>query len=119
MHLGTTLRVFQVLPVLPLIVTLGLASACSDDESPPRDTGQAGDVNADGALPVDALVPDTGPGVCTNGDKRCDGLFKIERCEQGAWVPFEDCALKKLGGQSCTCSMTFLYVCTAGGNVCP
>ena len=105
--------------MLTLTLILGLAPACSDDAEPGADKGPpVGDLYqpTDGAQP-DAALPDSEP-PCKEGDKRCDGLFKIERCQGGSWVPHEDCSQKKIGGQTCMCSMTLMYVCSVGINEC-
>jgi hypothetical protein len=105
--------------ILLLTLTLGLAPACSDDAEPGADKGPpVGDLYqaTDSAQP-DAPLPDAEP-PCKEGDKRCDGLFKIERCQGGVWVPHEDCSQKKIGAQTCTCSMTLMYVCALGGSEC-
>ena len=114
------MRLETSLLTLLVILTLGLALACSDDAEPGADKGPpVGDFYQpphDGALP-DAALPDSEP-PCKEGDKRCDGLFKIVRCQGGVWVPHEDCSQKKIGSQTCMCSMTLMYVCSVGVNEC-
>ncbi len=104
---------------LLVILTLGLALACSDYIEPGADKGPpVGDLYqpSDGAQP-DAPLADSEP-PCKEGDKLCDGLFKIVRCQGGVWVPHEDCSQKKIGGQTCKCSITLMFVCSVGANEC-
>lgn len=108
---------------LLLFVMLMLALAgCSGEIEPGPDGSTAKDKgagNPDQTVQPDTAAPDTGSGGCSpEGDKRCDGLLKIEICKNGKWTPHEDCSQKKRGGQQCTCSITMLYVCAVGMNVC-
>jgi len=87
---------------------------CSDDTNKPTPDGPA---PADQlGLPDQAL--DLGP-KCTDGDKRCHGLDWIEVCTAGVWVDTVKCSDKKLGPDPCGCSITLMYVCAVGANICP
>jgi hypothetical protein len=106
--------VFLVFPLL-----FFLLGGCSGevDPGPPEKDGPPPAV--DQAPPT----PDTQPAVewggqCNDGDKRCATLFVIQECKNGSWVDFVDCSKKKLGNDICKCSMTLMYKCSVGANLC-
>jgi hypothetical protein len=57
-------------------------------------------------------------GQCKDGDRRCATLFMVQECKNGSWVDVDDCSKKKLGSDPCTCSMTMMYKCSVGANLC-
>lgn len=102
-----------------LLIALGLVllAACSDDSSGP---------DPDGAPPSDSQVLPDQPGggndaepACNEGDRRCDGLYWIQECKSGSWVDTINCQDKTLGGETCKCSITMMYKCSVGPNLCP
>lgn len=99
---------------LVCMLCLALVGACSDDDTKPNPDGST----ADQQVTVDQQTAADSPTSCKEGDKRCDGLTWIQECKNGAWVDTINCADKSLGGQTCSCSITMLYVCSVGPNVC-
>lgn len=102
--------------VLTLITTLGLPGCAGDIERP---DGNAQVLDQMGKQDT-TIQPDSpvGPGDCTDGEKRCDGLTMVQICSGGKWVNHDDCSEKMFGSWPCNCSITLLYVCAYGANVC-
>jgi len=101
-----------VKPIIVSLVFALLVIGCSDDSNPGPD-GTA----------LDQHVTLDQPGMdqaqaCTNGDKRCRGLEWIQECQSGTWVDTVKCSDKKFGPDTCNCSITLMYVCALGANVC-
>ena len=99
--------------LLWIALGLTLLGACSDDNGP----------NPDGALSDQQLVVDQPGGSdalppCNDGDRRCNGLYWIQECKSGTWVDTVNCQDKKLGGDTCRCSITMMYACSVGTNLC-
>jgi hypothetical protein len=88
-------------------VTLRDANPPETDSSASKDSSELGDgeANTDGAP-------------CTDGDKRCEGLDFVMICSNGQWETLLDCRDKTYNGQPCHCSMTLMFVCAYGAEVC-
>jgi hypothetical protein len=103
--------------VVSIAVTLGTGCAgeviVRDARAPTTDSSAAKDssVATDGAVTTDGVQ-------CNDGDKRCEGLDFVMICSNGQWETLLDCRDKDHNGQACHCSMTLMFVCAYGAEVC-